>query len=422
MTELTYGEDGWRRKLDTERHHRENLWDYKGRAVYHITLATEQRQPLFGELVGDSEEEAFVIFSDLGHYLCRSIIGLPDFFLQKQIKLKVLAFTIMPDHLHMIIQVLEPMPRSIGEVVRSFKSAATSYYKKHYYSQQSSGLSPFEPPSSQRLSGLSPLEPPSSQQPSGLSPFEKPRPIEEPQAKLSERLVQFCRIFATRGSIWEYLPAGYHERILHCEGQLDRMIKYVIDNPRRLWLKRHNAHLFKMKHNLPLIWNAQDGTTHRWIFRAMGNLFLCDFPLRLYLQCSRKATKEELANLMETTLTKARQGYVTITAAISEGEKIIARKVRESGFPLVILMKDGFPQEGSPKEKYYKPGGVYFDACANGKLLLLEPEKAVMEDRAIAEAVHQKAPGVPIDTLRYQFLGLNFIAKVMAERGWKHKV
>ena len=32
------------------RHHRENGWDYRGRAIYHFTLPVEGRYPLFGTL------------------------------------------------------------------------------------------------------------------------------------------------------------------------------------------------------------------------------------------------------------------------------------------------------------------------------------------------------------------------------------
>jgi len=62
----------------------------------------------------------------------------------------------------------------------------------------------------------------------------------------------------------------------------------------------------------------------------------------------------------------ADNGYAGVppAAAISPGEKAIARAIRHQGFPLVVLLSDGFPPEGSPHERYYKPSGVYFDACA----------------------------------------------------------
>ena len=50
---MEYTEHGWRSKLDTKRHHRERKWNYRGRGVYHFTLTTCERYPLFGELSGD---------------------------------------------------------------------------------------------------------------------------------------------------------------------------------------------------------------------------------------------------------------------------------------------------------------------------------------------------------------------------------
>ena len=142
----------------------------------------------------------------------------------------------------------------------------------------------------------------------------------------------------------------------------------------------------------------------------MGNMFLLDFALKQYLQCSRRVTPDDIERLRAATLERAANGYVTVTAAISEGEKAIARAVREAGFPLVILLKDGFPQVGSAHERYYKPGGVYFDACAEGRLLLLEPYPEVMDDAGLVASVERKAPGVPKGSLRYHFLGLNYVA------------
>lgn len=90
------------------------------------------------------------------------------------------------------------------------------------------------------------------------------------------------------------------------------------------------------------------------------------------VRCSRSISEEDLLRLQKQILEHAEHGAVTYTAAISKGEQRIARAVREAGWPLVVLLMDGFPPEGSENEKYYKPGGVYFDTCLNGKLLLLE--------------------------------------------------
>lgn len=460
MSEIKYTEHGWRRATDALRHHRERVWDYKGRAVYHITLAVEGRFPLFGELVGASPAEARVELTEMGRYVRDTLRGLPAFYAPKGIKIRVLATQVMPDHLHAVIHVQEQMPKSIGEVVRSFKSACTSWYKRRWAgaSEGSGGSSSLKNERGVDGATMMTAGAQAGKDEVGAGAAAAGAGVAQGGA---QRMVQFCRIFASRGSIWEFMPAGYHEKILHCEGQLERMIRYVKDNPRRLWLKRHNPELFKLRKDVLLTFtsggqvvvgegqgaggllvgdgqsaghslvdegrNASGalptgregvaGDWHRWRFRMMGNMFLLDFALKQYVQCSRRATSHEIESMCEAVLEKARNGFVTVTAAISEGEKSIARTVREAGFPLVILLKDGFPKVGAPHERYYKPGGVYFDACAEGRLLLMEPYPEVLDDASVAASVEGKAPGVPKGSMRYHFLALNYVAWCMGGEG-----
>ena len=48
MAQTTDKGPGKRRPVDPMRHHRENGWDYRGRAIYHFTLPVEERYPLCG--------------------------------------------------------------------------------------------------------------------------------------------------------------------------------------------------------------------------------------------------------------------------------------------------------------------------------------------------------------------------------------
>ena len=125
---------GVRRAVDTTRHHRENGWDYRGRAVYHFTFPVEGRFPLFGTLEGESAERAFIKLNPFGYRVYQILCGLPQFYAAKGFALKVLAQKVMPDHIHLVIQVLEPLSQSIGAVVRGFKSACTMVYKQEFLS------------------------------------------------------------------------------------------------------------------------------------------------------------------------------------------------------------------------------------------------------------------------------------------------
>ena len=374
-----------RRPVDPMRHHRENGWDYKGRAIYHFTLPVEERFPLFGVLEGERAETAFVRLNPFGRRVCQMLCGLAQFYAGKGFALKVLAQKVMPDHVHLVIQVLEPLPQSIGAVVRGFKSGCTKAYKEMYGSGENAA----------GVHGNG----------------------EDRHERAAEAPVHFARIFARRGSIWQQDAAYYHERILHAPGQLRRMIDYVKDNPRRLWIKSHNPELFRLHRR-----TEAAGLS----FTSMGNHFLLDWPDKQVVEISRSATNDEMQERLQEVLAAAHNGTITYTAAISKGEQLIARTLREQGYPLVVLLNDGFPKEGSPHERYYKPGGVYFDACSKGQLLLLEPTEQAFLDAGIqaaieetlrrkAEARHYTYTPIPVTSQRYRFVALNEMAKRLAQ-------
>ncbi|MBO7068744.1 MAG: transposase [Bacteroidaceae bacterium] len=187
---------GVRRAVDTTRHHRENGWDYRGRAVYHFTFPVEGRFPLFGTLEGESAERAFIKLNPFGYRVYQILCGLPQFYAAKGFALKVLAQKVMPDHIHLVIQVLEPLPQSIGAVVRGFKSACTMVYKQEFLS---CGENAAEVHSiANRHGNAAEVNSIASQQGNAAA------------------LMHFARIFANRNSIWQQDAAYYHERIFTC--------------------------------------------------------------------------------------------------------------------------------------------------------------------------------------------------------------
>lgn len=198
----------------------------------------------------------------------------------------------------------------------------------------------------------------------------------------------------------------YHDSILKGKNQLKHMIDYIKDNPRRLALKRAHRDLFRIRQNVTIA--GIPCTT-------LGNMFLVQYPQRQVLQCSRRLTDEDIATLKEECLAEAANGMVYVTAAISAGEKQIARGLREAGFPIIILLERGFPAPDSPHYRYYKPQGIYFEACAAGKLLLIEPSAEALERKDIASRVLAKTGDIPHATQRYRFVAMNMIAERMCE-------
>ena len=207
-------------------------------------------------------------------------------------------------------------------------------------------------------------------------------------------------------------------RVLTHRGQLHAMIEYVKANAERAWLRRQNPDLFRM-HRKTEVCGLQ--------FTSMGNHCLLDWPDRQLVEMSRSSSDEQIEKRLKEVMVAAHNGAVTYTAAISNGEKIIAKSVREHGFPLVVLLNNGFPAEGASQERFYKPGGVYFEACSKGRLLLMEPEEGAFVNPAVmmatedvlkkkAEVKHYSYTGSSVNSQRYRFVALNEMGRILVTR------
>ena len=178
---------------------------------------------------------------------------------------------------------------------------------------------------------------------------------------------------------------GYHDTILRGQGQLKHMIDYVHDNPLRAWTKREHPEFFTVKRNV-MIGGIEVAT--------MGNQFLLDYPLKLVVQCSRSITEEQLTQQMSHCLAMAQAGYILVSPCISFGEKTIMKTAFEQGSRQIILLENGF----SPMQK---PQGRQFDACAQGRILLVAPWEHHNDCRTIT---------------REQCLALNDLANKIVEQ------
>lgn len=156
-------------------------------------------------------------------------------------------------------------------------------------------------------------------------------------------------------TLWE---SGYHDRILQKDGQLEAMMRYLRDNPRRLWIKRQKPDYFTVQHEI---------TVNNTTVAMAGNRFLLNYPLKVVVQCSRSINSEEAIDReVRRYLSMARDGAVLVSPSISPCEKAVMRAGFEAGAKEIVLLENGF----SPM---WKPGGAQFDACANGQLLFVSP-------------------------------------------------
>lgn len=206
-------------------------------------------------------------------------------------------------------------------------------------------------------------------------------------------------------------------RTLSHAGQLRRMIDYTHNNPDNAWMRRQNPQLYVIRRG------------HEYAglqFDLMGKERLLAYPDRQVIALSRSLTTEQIDHEVQKALLNAECGTITYTAAINEGERRVARAIREAGCPLVIMMLDGFPPEGSDAARYYHPGGVYHKICGEGRLCLMAPRLSCYNNATLialteqelalkASKKGQRYTGMPHTTTRWRMIAGNMMLRMIGE-------
>ena len=320
--------------------------DYQGRCIYLITLVTEGRRPLFGALAGrsdapkDSDNEPRMILNELGAAVQRNFYAIAD----RHPEIQVLAMQMMPDHLHGILFVKEKMDKHLGQAIAGFKAGCNKDFRRI-------------------VLGVDVPPVVAVQQPSA-----RPRP---PRSSYDR---EHGLLFAS----------GYNDRLLLREGQLDRWLNYLADNPRRLLAKREHPDLFRVQFGLNVA--GQN-------YAAIGNRFLLNHPVKRQVQCSRRLDQQEIDTVVAHYLEEARNGAVLVSPSISPGEKAVMRAALDADLPLIFLSSSSFTP-------FTKPGGEFIEACSQGRLLILAP----WEDRSVTQAL-----------TRLECLALNDMTRALCE-------
>ena len=284
--------------------------------------------------------EARVAFSKLGAAIFAHFRRMGDF----THGLEPVYCAIMPDHLHLLVKVWRELERPLGNAIGGFKTGCE-------------------------------------------------------------------KIYAKMGGEGRLFAEGFVDQVVLRAGQLAAELNYLQDNPRRLAIKRLFPDLFKVLrrmavnlrlapqgqvgHGAPLDGGAvQPAPTARAVgyFASLGNPFLLGRPLaqvqvsrRFFgykrvakpgggLKIAKDAAGEPIVEFStsefearrEELFAAAKRGAVLLSPCVSDGERQIAREALAAGLPLITMANKGF----SP---FQKPSGRYFDACADGKLLMLAP-------------------------------------------------
>lgn len=324
--------------------------DYYGRGVYLITLVVTERQRTLSVL-GNDARNPDVALLPAGAIVKEEWEKTEAIQNERGRKIQTLVQVCMPDHWHGVIVVDEPMDKSLGFIIQSFKSACTARWRREVTGY-------VEPASSSAL-------------------------IRSASTKKRRAY------YATRPLIERPLfDDDYDDTICLSDDHMQRMIHYVQDNPRRAIIRRLLPQFMQRRMHVII-----DGTD----YAAFGNLFLLRWARKEQVFCHRKARFSQLslqerqrygytytaANDMITSIPyEQTEAYgkeceewerkiiegatVIVTPGISKGERLMKERCLKQGFPLIHLQKE-------PINEYWKPELSRFEACINGSLLILAP-------------------------------------------------
>ena len=357
--------------------------------MYHITLTVPSREPLLGRLVipdGDPTQ-AQVERTELGRLLLDCQRSVPVY----HPEIQILQYCLMPDHLHTVWYVRRPMKKSIRQVVQGFWQAAKKVGRAYSYmaaltggtmnetsrpGEAAGGLRPGEPAGGLRpgeaAGGLRPGEAAGGLRPGfglGLSSIAAAGSRENP-------LRQMLGVEAYR-----LLPPVFTEmpfvRPLSRRGQLRAMIRYVQMNPQRLATKRLMPGFFRVQKGIEIAGRSYDG---------VGNVALLHEECydvvhvrSVWVKAAERGERKDLRDYMNSRVLKARKGVVMVSPFISPQEKQVMQVLLDEQRPFILLADNGF-------REYYKPSDNLFDACAEGRLLILSPWQYDAGKRHISRA------------------------------------
>ena len=287
--------------------------DYTAACIYLITVTTEGRRRILGSLLGDSASTAAIVPTALGAYVAEAFRKTAAETTKKTgCRVQVLHYQIMPDHFHGILYVRDTLPAdyALGKVIAAWKSSCSHAY----WDASSSGT--------QNASS------------SGAQHFSV------------EKTPLFSR--------------GFNDRILFRKGQLQTWIRYLNDNPRRLWLKTRFPNRLRKVYDFRAGKKGHDYT-------AVGNTFLVTYPERIQVRCHRNLTEEEIQAEVDKYMREARRGTVLVSPFISSAEKAVYDACYEERLSMIHIVNRGL--DG----KFIYPSGRDLTGCSEGFLLVLAP-------------------------------------------------
>ena len=364
--------------------------------TYHITLHVADGMGLpLGQIQGSLEQPdespnaPHVAMTPVGNMVREELL---TSITMHYAMIRVDTFVIMPEHLHVLLQVTAPIvsstgrPTHLGQVIAGFKKGCNRRYWAMTGQDAAAGAAQAvnslgEPlntvsGSTSQVSGGASRVSGSASRVSGGSPAREDK--RTPSSGTTGRRPLFAY--------------GYCDVQPITPEQLDTQRAYIKANPRsRLLRSRQRATLTACRNGFTTALTpsalrgfllreclqkhataeALDAIKCRLLL-ADGKIALDTYGNRQLLNskllpvvCHRK-DKSLFAQQKARCMEEAGNGAIMVSARISAGEQEIMNEMVNHGFPVIIIADNGFPER-------YHPSAVRLDLCATDRLLLVTP-------------------------------------------------
>lgn len=316
---------------------------WKGVGIYHVTLTIPSREPLLGELVipENDPKQARVERSELGEKIVHTIFHIQDI----HPEVRVIQFCVMPDHVHAVLYVTQPMQKGISTVVRRWWQGAKKEGREFASSCS---------PNIIRDNKRSPMRDNKRKKNTTSSMRDNERSSADP-------------IFTERPFV----------RPLSRKGQLQTMIRYVQMNPQRLATKRIYPELFRVQEGIEIAGRTYSGVGNVALLQA--ERYAPVHVRRTMIDEAMHGDNTRLRNYMNSCVLAARQGTVMVSPFISDKEKEVMVVLLAEEHPIIYIADNGFGD-------YYKPSDGLFDSVAAGRVLILSPWEYDPSKRHVSRA------------------------------------
>ncbi|MEO5888002.1 MAG: transposase [Anaerolineales bacterium] len=193
-------------KFDSQKHHRLSIrlkdYDYASEGAYYVTIVTQGRECLFGEIV-----EKQMYLSNYGEIVRKWWENIPVHFPNVETG----AFVIMPNHVHGIIFIIEERR---GEVLSPRNDPNQDNQKFIIDKEISHSMDAF-----MKQGGITP-------------PLRKPT-LGQIMAYFKYQSTKEMNATDNTGTITKFWQRNYHEHIIRNQKELKQKTDYILDNPFR---------------------------------------------------------------------------------------------------------------------------------------------------------------------------------------------